>query len=363
MIKERQDLEDKILENRWNSATRGKKVSFSEESIKEHADFLLDIKPKVDSVRAEKYNGQYTFKKMIVSGDIVEIYHYEKPVFYGYTDERKTGRAGTPEEELPLNPFADDQTGEILGYHKMKSPLYVSGEDGMKKFIERENYRKQEALEQKQSENRQKVLYRARKTVLRTANANTKELDKFLTLTFRDDVQDVAEANADFTNFVKRMKYWLKVNKKPDFKYIVVMEFTKAGRVHYHLLCNLPYIKSKTIEEIWGQGFIKIKKKRIDKVDNIGAYITKYMSKDLGDERLEGKKSFFMSRNLEKPQEDLNETRIDMKIKKLPEGCQTFESEFETEHLGNVRYVQYNLSKQYQVNKKENQVKQMKLNI
>lgn len=38
---------------------------------------------------------------------------------------------------------------------------------------------------------------------------------------------------------------------------------------HYHLLCNLPFISAKTLQEIWGNGFIRINK--IDDVDNVGA--------------------------------------------------------------------------------------------
>lgn len=51
--------------------------------------------------------------------------------------------------------------------------------------------------------------------------------------------------------------------------------------------------------EIWGHGFVKIN--AIDKVDNLGAYITKYMTKDKADDRLKTEKGYLCSRNLQRP--------------------------------------------------------------
>jgi hypothetical protein len=330
--------EEKVLEKYWELLKEGEKVTSN--NIKkldsEKVQSMKEFKKEFEEVAYDKNTFKYTHKKMIISGDIVEIYEYEKPIYYGYKDERKTGRKS-------VKPVIDRETGEVLDRMAVDTIQKVDGQEGLEKL--------REIIGKSKSENRAKTLYRAKQTVLRTANANSKELDKFLTLTFRDHVTDITEANKDFTNFVKRMRRWLKKNGKPDFKYICVIEFTKQGRVHYHLLCNLPYIKSEIIEKIWGQGFIKILRKRIDRVDNIGAYITKYMSKSLGDERLEGRKCFFKSQNLEEPIEDMLEARIEEKIKKIPEGCQTYEGEYDSEHLGNVRYKQFNLSSQYQKNK------------
>lgn len=39
-----------------------------------------------------------------------------------------------------------------------------------------------------------------------------------------------------------------------------MFEFQKRGAIHYHLLCNLPFVSSKELAEIWTHGFIKIKK-------------------------------------------------------------------------------------------------------
>ena len=83
--------------------------------------------------------------------------------------------------------------------------------------------------------------------------------------------------------------------KYNNFEYLAVPEFQKRGAVHYHLLCNLPFIEIAELQELWGQGFVKINK--IDDVNNVGAYVSKYLGKEM-DERTFGKKKFFRSQNL-----------------------------------------------------------------
>ena len=70
----------------------------------------------------------------------------------------------------------------------------------------------------------------------------------------------------------------------------------------------MPYIAAEQLAEIWGNGFIKIE--RIDEIDNVGAYITKYMTKDNIDERLKGKKCYTMSKGLNTPTVYTNEKEI-----------------------------------------------------
>ena len=75
------------------------------------------------------------------------------------------------------------------------------------------------------------------------------------------------------------------------------------------MLCNLEYVPVKELAEIWGNGFVKIN--RIDNVDNVGAYMTKYMTKDNVDERLAERKSYSMSKNLHVPEEYVEEEEVD----------------------------------------------------
>ena len=72
------------------------------------------------------------------------------------------------------------------------------------------------------------------------------------------------------------------------------------------MISDFGFIEQKKLEDIWGNGFVWIRNllKANDgkPVDNVGAYIVKYMDKDMIDERLVGKKAYFTSRNLKRPE-------------------------------------------------------------
>ena len=238
--------------------------------------------------------------KVVKSGDIVEIYRYEKGVFKGGIN--KNGRAG--------NGFITDEQKE---------------------------------------KNREVSLMRARRELRRIVNANVGQwgndvTSKFVTLTFKENVCDLYKANYEFEKFIKRLNYKVYDKSCSKLKYTAVPEFQERGAVHYHVIFyNLPYTKSKVIEAVWGNGFIKINK--IDDIDNVGAYICKYLTKSNVDCRLKGRKSYFSSRGLKKP---IVKYFDDDKLKKIKESlpieAMTYKSEFENEYVGKIEYEQYNLS-------------------
>lgn len=274
----------------------------------------------------------YTRSKMIISGNIVEIYEFEKNVYFNYSDDRKTGRR---KFEVPA--FSEEDGG-FLG-------TIESSFDNPRYFLNEEDYNMELDFREDLKEKNQTVcLRRAKQKVMRLSNANRKQLNKFLTLTFREHVTNIDDANKDFTNFIKRVNRYLKKQGEQSLQYIAVIEFTKKGRVHYHLLCNLPYTPAEIIERMWGNGFISIQKRSIGKVDNIGAYITKYMTKSLSDKRLEGRKKYFRSYNLIEPIEERDPTSIQITAQKISHN-KVYEKEFSNEHVGNVRYTQYNLNR------------------
>jgi len=108
-------------------------------------------------------------------------------------------------------------------------------------------------------------------------------------------------ANNEFKKFIQRLKY-----NYGDFRYLVVVEFQKRGAIHYHMLSDFGYIEQYDLEKIWGNGFVWIndllKVNKGKPVDNVGAYIVKYMNKNIIDKRLMGKKAYFTSRNLIRPE-------------------------------------------------------------
>lgn len=242
-------------------------------------------------------------KKIIVSGKIIEVFEYEKGYLKGF--------------ELK----EDNKVGK-----------------GRKRDLQSGNY----------TEHRQQVLQRAKTNLRRIINANVgaygkENTCKFLTLTFADNVQDLKAANYEFKKFINRLNYNIFKSKKGILKYSVVVEFQKRGAIHYHvILYNIPYVKANDLASIWGNGFIKINK--IDNVDNIGAYVTKYMTKDSSDSRLHGEKSYFNSRNLFKPEEITDIEKVEHLAHALPLKNLKYSSNFGNDYLGNITYSQYNLN-------------------
>lgn len=239
----------------------------------------LSVSPKLHTRRARVYH-----RRLIRSGNVVEVYDYEKPVFEGSQNARK-GRA---------------------------NEAYTSAET--------------------KRENRAKTASRARATVRRMVNANP-QLNKFLTLTFAENVTDITRAHYELEKFIKRLK-----TRCEGFQYLYVIEFQKRGAVHFHLLCNLPYIDVNALAKVWGNGFVKLN--RIDKCDNVGAYVTKYMTKDSIDDRLAGRRCYCMSRDLCKPVELTDEQAIEEELAALEDVLRVRTATFESDYYGTITYTQ-----------------------
>jgi hypothetical protein len=102
------------------------------------------------------------------------------------------------------------------------------------------------------------------------------------------------------------------------------------------------------LEKIWGNGFVWIndllKSNKGKPVDNVGAYMVKYMSKDFIDERLMGKKSYFTSKNLKRPNviyEILNLWECFKKYN-LDGDHLIFRNKFFSKENGQVSYYEFN---------------------
>ena len=242
----------------------------------------------------EAYN-----KKIIVSGNIVEVYDYEKTMFKG------------------------------------------KNSSGGRHHTDSENSEK----------NREITLNRARKDIRRLINSNVGkygEMAKFITLTFADNITDVEVANYEFKKFIQRLNYDVFNSKKAILKYTVVPEVQKRGAIHYHcVFYNMPYVKHAKLRELWDygdeveKGSVNVKK--IEHVDNIGAYVCKYLTKDTST-AFEGKKSYFNSRGLYKPEEIYKEKEVTSFCDKLTtsnEFKNTYNSSYSNDYTGKIEYQQY----------------------
>jgi hypothetical protein len=170
-------------------------------------------------------------------------------------------------------------------------------------------------VKEKTTELKEFAIYRCRREIKRRINSNT-DMNKFITLTFAENLSDLQDCNKKFKAFIRKLK-----SVYPDLKYIAVPEFQKRGAVHYHLLSNIGYTENKALADIWGHGFVRIN--NINKVKNVGLYVSKYIGKDLKDERYFNNKKYFCSRKLNKPEIFYSPKRLDIESK-----CKNFKSVF-----------------------------------
>lgn len=196
---------------------------------------------------------------------------------------------------------------------------------------------KKSTLEKKKDYNIKRSALKLRRLI----NCNSSDNDLFVTLTYKDNQEDVKKGKEDFKNFVKRWNYQRKKKEEKPLKYVYVVEFQKRGSVHFHcIFFNVSYIKKKELSELWGLGFVKVNK--IDHVDNVGSYVVKYMEKDLVDDRLKNSDLYGRSRgNLNTPVIIKDPQELALLEGTLKNKC-VYERTYPSEYHESVTYKQYN---------------------
>lgn len=261
-------------------------------------DFVIGRFPIQDHVKPKAFN-----QRVIKCGNVYEIYDYENPIFTGFSS--KGGRHNA-----------------INTSHEVKE------------------------------ENRERALTKTRKDIRNIINCNFNmygERSKFLTLTFKENITDLTLANKLLTEFVKRVNYNVFGTKKSALKYTCVPEiqwerYDKYGfKVwHFHLvLYNMPYVKHSDLQELWGNGHVSIN--AIEHVDNVGAYICKYITKESAGE-LVGKKSVSNSRGLYKPIELKDKKKVSEVLQHLEtsgEYTLKYQNTYTNDYTGDTVYSQY----------------------
>ena len=195
--------------------------------------------------------------KVVVSGTMIQVYEYTDPQWRNLTS--KAVSSSPPKELMDTDILPLDE--------RLKS--------------------------------RGKSNIRARTNVMRLCSSNFMTMtSKFLTLTFKEQITDIALANKEFKRFMRNLQR----NVDEPIKYLAVIEFQKNGSIHYHVLLDMPYIKQDRLSKMWGKGGVTIKP-TLQRITNLGLYIVKKMTIDDVDPRMIGKKSYLTSRNLTKSEE------------------------------------------------------------
>jgi hypothetical protein len=84
--------------------------------------------------------------------------------------------------------------------------------------------------------------------------------------------------------------------------------------------------------------------RQVGKVNNLGAYMSKYLGKELFSGRMFGKKKFFRSQNLNNPIELIGWLAQKFVEKFLALLTPVFEKVFQSEWIGEVEYFAYTLN-------------------
>ena len=135
----------------------------------------------------------------------------------------------------------------------------------------------------KHKDNRGQSLNSIRKTLKRLRylinnNFNGAENELFVTLTYAENMTDTNRLYRDFKKFIQKLKRYY---SETPFEYLNVIEPQARGAWHCHLLLKFisvdkMYINNDFLRKMWGQGFVHIR--RLNNVDNIGAYLSAYLA-------------------------------------------------------------------------------------
>lgn len=98
----------------------------------------------------------------------------------------------------------------------------------------------------------------------------------FVTLTYKENMQDTEKLHNDYKKFTQRLRY-----KYKNIEMLAVVEPQERGAWHLHCLIKDKkgkqlYIPFEEMDKIWGHGATTTK--RLVDCDNVGAYLTAYLT-------------------------------------------------------------------------------------
>ena len=182
----------------------------------------------------------------------------------------------------------------------------------------------------------------------------------WVTLTYAENMTDTKQLYDDYDKFWKRFKYYCKKQGWDIPQYITAIEPQQRGAWHMHciIIWNMkrPYIDNNSVfAPMWGHGFTKIQGVP-DDCDNLGAYLSAYLSDMAISEDGDGKSKKYIkgarlklypvgvnifrhSRGVKLPTSEQLDTD-EIEKEKASSGKLTFTSSYIiTDDDGNTRYI------------------------
>lgn len=196
------------------------------------------------------------YQKMLIYGNTVEIYQYEKE--YEHIAKRRTK---VQDKSLMPNMVTDGT-----------NPIQQT----------------EQTTKRKDSARRAAMGFRR----LVAANLGKSDNPLLVTLTYAENQTDIEQGHKDFKSFARNLKNHF--DKK--IRYIAIPEFQERGAIHFHaLIWGLPTQELAQTERrtrlfagFWQQGITDVV--ATDGSKKLAGYLAKYMSKAFLDPRLSKKK-------------------------------------------------------------------------
>lgn len=246
---------------------------------------------------------------------------------------------------------------EVRKYEKMNSKMPITKVDAERYMVNSTG----EVLEYQKTDNRGDNLYglsvsMANLRSMINANFYGTKSEVWCTVTYRENMQDPKRLYSDWKLFWKNLQ---NQNKSVPLEYITIAEPQKRGAWHLHCLIKrtdeIPlFLPQKALMALWGHGGVNIK--RLEDVDNIGAYLSAYLCNLPRDEEEAEAKSFVKGARLHLYPPGMNFYRSSRGIKR-PEwekknvatstGIPVYHKIIEItndagEHVQTIEYLQYN---------------------
>jgi hypothetical protein len=273
---------------------------------------IIEDEQPLDDVEKDSY---HTSTKVVKSGSLLEIYDFGRDINLG----NKRRRLKPEGVEKVIKVKTKEEAKEILKASSRRS----------KRMIKR--------------------LIKANSFFWIREKTGKPYLPITLTLTFKENITELKEANYEFTKFIRRLNYEVNQIEKRDLKlsnlkYLAVYELQERGAVHYHMIFfNLPYIENIYVRmrEIWGienrilvggknKSFSKIKdQKNLEKIID---YFTKYIQKSVFENKNPRQKKYIASKGLIKPLESSFAEIVNLVKMRLPEDTLKYKWDGESEY-------------------------------
>lgn len=196
---------------------------------------------------------------------------------------------------------------------------------------------------------RKDSIERARRKIKRLINSNVYVYGRnpiFVTYTFKGNVSSIREANRVFKSHIRDIRRDI-VGRSVRYVGVPEIQGRRAEIYgvsvwHFHVVFfDLPYIENikEKFEKSWGAGWVQIKV--IDHVRNVGAYVSKYFSKQWEIEIKQNKyqKAYYSTLNLFQPEVFRNLTDLATFGNLDEEHSQMYPSE----KYGSVLYKQFRI--------------------